>query len=89
MNVCKRVLFQGHVHGVGFRYTARSLAERFAVSGFVKNLPDQRVELVAEGEAGEVERFLDAVGRQMAEHIQSREEHDQPAQGFAKFEIRM
>jgi len=89
MNVCKRVLYQGHVQGVGFRYTAHNLAQRFAVGGYVKNLLDRRVELVAEGEIGEVDRFLETVARQMSEHIQSREEHEQPAQGFAKFEIRM
>ena len=89
MNVCKRVLYQGHVQGVGFRYTAYGLAHRFTVAGYVKNLPDGSVELAVEGESGEVDRFLEAVARQLAEHIQSREEHDQPAQGFARFEIRM
>ena len=49
MNVCKRVLFQGHVQGVGFRYATHGLAQRFAVAGYVRNLADGRVELVAEG----------------------------------------
>ena len=89
MNVCKRVLYEGHVQGVGFRYAAHGLAQGFAVAGYVKNLPDRRVELVAEGDATEVERFLQAVARQMAEHIDSRQEHEQPARGYTTFEIRM
>ena len=44
--------FSGHVQGVGFRYTTRSVASRFAVTGYVRNLPDGRVELVAEGGSG-------------------------------------
>jgi len=89
MNVCKRVLYEGQVQWVGFRYTTQSLAHRFAVAGYVRNLPDRRVELVAEGQAGEVERFLEAVARRMAEYIHTREENDEPAHGFVKFEIRM
>lgn len=89
MKVCKRVLYQGRVQGVGFRYATHGLAQRFTVAGYVKNLPDRRVELMAEGDAGEVERFLQAVTRQMAEHIESRQEYDAAVQEFATFEIRM
>ena len=88
MKVGKRVLYQGHVQGVGFRYTARSVAHGFAVAGFVRNLADGRVELVAEGEAAEVERFLDALARQMAEYVENRHEQDQAVQGYTTFEIR-
>ena len=45
----REVYYQGRVQGVGFRYAVRSLARRFAVDGFVRNLSDGRVELVAEG----------------------------------------
>ena len=37
------------MQGVGFRYAVERLARRFPVTGFVKNLSDRRVELVAEG----------------------------------------
>ncbi len=89
MKVCKRVQYQGHVQGVGFRYATHDLAQRFAVAGYVKNLPDRRVELVAEGEAAEVGRFLQAVARQLAEHIELRQEYDEAVQEFTEFEIRM
>src|SRR5688572_25939207 len=55
------VLYSGRVQGVGFRYTTRSIARKYQVSGFVRNLPDGRVELVAEGAAHELEAFLGEV----------------------------
>ncbi len=88
MKVSKRVIYTGHVQGVGFRYTARSIAQGFAIAGFVRNAPDGSVELAAEGEAAEVTRFLDALARQMAEFIDNRQEQDQPVQGYTGFEIR-
>ena len=55
------VLYSGHVQGVGFRYTARSVARGFEVAGTVRNLPDGRVELVVEGESPELEAFRQAI----------------------------
>jgi acylphosphatase len=56
-----QVFFEGHVQGVGFRYTVRHIAKGFNVTGWVRNLPDGRVELQAGGEAEEVRAFLDAI----------------------------
>jgi acylphosphatase len=53
-----RVYFSGRVQGVGFRYTVREAARGYDVAGYVKNLPDGRVELVAEGDVTELEEFL-------------------------------
>ena len=50
--------YSGHVQGVGFRYTTLSIARGYNVAGFVQNLPDGRVELVAEGEKHEIDAFL-------------------------------
>ena len=47
----------------GFRFTTERIASRFAVDGFVKNLPDGRVLVVVEGEAKELDRFLAEVQR--------------------------
>jgi len=46
MMVCKLVRYRGCVQGVGFRYTARRLAEGFPVAGYVRNLSSGEVELV-------------------------------------------
>jgi acylphosphatase len=55
------VHFSGHVQGVGFRYTAVHLARQFPVAGYVENLPDGRVLLVAEGEQTDLDAFLAAL----------------------------
>jgi len=44
------VVFSGQVQGVGFRYTTREYAQRLGVTGWVKNLPDGRVEMMAQGD---------------------------------------
>jgi acylphosphatase len=51
------VLYSGRVQGVGFRYTAKTVATGFEVTGTVRNLPDGRVELVAEGKDIELKAF--------------------------------
>jgi acylphosphatase len=55
------ILYSGNVQGVGFRYAAREVAEGFDVCGTVRNLPDGRVELVAEGDMRELESFRKAI----------------------------
>ena len=85
----KTVLYRGDVQGVGFRFTAQRAASGFAVTGFVRNLPDGRVQLVAEGERGEVDSFIDAVADHMADHIDDVQQTEAPAEGtFTAFEIR-
>ena len=61
MRVARRYLIGGRVQGVGFRYFAEDAARREGVRGWVRNLPDGRVEAVAEGEAESVERFERAI----------------------------
>ncbi|MGD1085157.1 MAG: acylphosphatase, partial [Verrucomicrobiota bacterium] len=51
------VLYAGNVQGVGFRYTVTTVVTGFEVTGTVGNLPDGRVELVAEGSRDELEAF--------------------------------
>jgi len=55
------VFYSGHVQGVGFRYTAKTVATGFEIAGIVRNLPDGRVELVAEGSRAELEAFRAAI----------------------------
>lgn len=55
------VFFSGHVQGVGFRYTAKSVATGFEITGIVRNLSDGRVQLVAEGERAELEAYVVAI----------------------------
>jgi acylphosphatase len=55
------ILYSGRVQGVGFRYATKSVAMGFEVTGVVRNLPDGRVELTAEGAPGELEAFQQAI----------------------------
>jgi len=56
-----QVFYEGHVQGVGFRFTVRHIAKGFDVTGWVRNLPDGRVELQVTGVEDEVRAFLDQV----------------------------
>lgn len=83
------VHYSGHVQGVGFRFRARSVAQQFQVSGFVRNLEDGRVQIVAEGEKDELLAFLREIDQQMARFIRDKNVAWQKAQGqFDKFDIR-
>lgn len=61
MPIRLHVYYSGHVQGVGFRYSVKQLSLEFDVTGWVKNLPDGRVELVVEGERDELETFQAAI----------------------------
>ncbi|MEX0775364.1 MAG: acylphosphatase [Phycisphaeraceae bacterium] len=65
--------FTGSVQGVGFRFSTRSIARAHKVAGYVQNLPDGRVRLVAEGEPADVYAFVRDVARNMATHIQEQD----------------
>lgn len=88
MNVCKRVYYSGHVQGVGFRFTAERLAARFAVAGFVRNLPGGEVELVVEGDEAEVSAFLAAIRDRMSHYVANSRVNDETPQGYSEFCIR-
>ena len=85
----REVFYQGMVQGVGFRFTTRQLAARFAVTGYVQNLADGRVLLVAEGDAGEVQRFLDSVHMKLGQYVtQTSQRVSAPTGKFGEFDIR-
>jgi acylphosphatase len=63
MIVARRFLISGHVQGVGFRYFAEARATVEGVHGWVRNLPDGRVETLVEGELESVNRVEAALRR--------------------------
>ena len=65
----RTVHFSGHVQGVGFRYTAQSIASGLGAVGLVRNLPDGRVELIAEGTLEELDRLQQAVTDAMRSNV--------------------
>ena len=85
-----QVFYEGHVQGVGFRYTVKQIAKGFDVMGWVKNLRDGRVELQASGEEAEVRAFLDAILQsELRAHIRNHTESPPSTPPAARgFEIR-
>ncbi len=79
--VARLVRYTGRVQGVGFRATVAGLAHDHPVTGWVRNLPDGRVELFAEGAADAVARFLDAVRTYWEDYIEDEEVEDRPPTG--------
>ncbi|MBU1913485.1 MAG: acylphosphatase [Candidatus Omnitrophica bacterium] len=57
------VFYSGRVQGIGFRYTAQNIAENLGIYGWVKNLEDGRVEIVAESEEKNLKEFLDKISK--------------------------
>lgn len=57
------MIVSGRVQGVGFRYFTCRLAANYPVTGYVRNLPDEDVEIVAEGEKWAVESFIEEAVR--------------------------
>jgi acylphosphatase len=85
----RTVHFSGHVQGVGFRYTAQSIATKHGVRGYVRNLPDGRVEVVMEGSDNEMDQVLKEVQQRMESYIRKVHVEESPAGGeFADFSVR-
>ena len=87
--VRRRVLVSGRVQGVFYRDTCRRLARRHGVAGWVRNLPDGRVEAAFEGPPSAVAAMVRwaAEGPEHATvtHVA---EHEEPPEGATTFEIR-
>jgi len=82
------IFYSGHVQGVGFRYTVKQVAAGFEVAGTVRNLPDGRVELVAEGSVDELKAFRQAIRDEGLDHFIRDEQMEWgEAQGLRGFEI--
>lgn len=83
----RRVVYSGRVQGVGFRATCRWIARGYDIVGYVRNLPDGRVELVAEGDPLEITRFQEAVQAELGGfirglHAETQPVGDPPLSGF-------
>jgi acylphosphatase len=63
------VIFRGQVQGVGFRYTTNIVAKSFPVTGYVMNLRDGTVRLVAEGTRASVSKLIQRVEGELGSYI--------------------
>ena len=82
--------FEGHVQGVGFRFTTVQIAVRFDITGYVQNLMDGDVSVVAEGTERELLAFLDALRASLIyRYVRQERIHWMEATGeYAGFEVR-
>ncbi len=62
--------YSGRVQGVGFRFTAESVARELRITGWVKNLRDGRVEIIAEADEDTLNEFLNKVNQVFSQYIQ-------------------
>ena len=71
----RHIIYRGQVQGVGFRMTTVRIAKRFHITGYVKNLADGSVELIAEGEREEIRSFIAELEERMEANIREKTEN--------------
>jgi acylphosphatase len=65
----RQVIFIGRVQGVGFRYTAHRIAHRHQLTGFVRNLPDGTVEMLAQGPAQNIDDCIQDIKEYFGDYL--------------------
>jgi acylphosphatase len=84
-----RVIVSGHVQGVGFRWICAQEAAARGIRGYVRNLPDGRVEAAFEGDDEAVDGMVEwARGGPQWASVESLDAADEPPEGDAEFRIR-
>ena len=83
------IFYSGRVQGVGFRYTAESIAHRLELTGWVRNLPDGRVELVCEGPKERIDAlFSEIQDSSLGRHIKKTDcLWEEPTNEFKEFRV--
>jgi acylphosphatase len=83
------VYYSGRVQGVGFRFSVEAIAVELGLAGWIKNLPDGKVELVCEGKEEDLHKLLAKIDGQFSRFIQQKNINWMPATGeFSTFEIK-
>ena len=86
--VRRHIIFYGYVQGVGFRWKARHTAERFGISGWVRNLEDGSVEMEAEGTERDIDDLIVALENHTWGSVERIESERVPVHGDYCFEVR-
>jgi acylphosphatase len=85
----REVRYSGRVQGVGFRFRTIRVARHYEVAGYVRNLPDGDVELVAEGNRDQLDQFLAEIGELLGGYIRNtRSDTTAPTGEFTAFDVR-
>jgi acylphosphatase len=90
MTAAAHIIVRGLVQGVGFRYFVARHASRFNLEGYVKNVDNGDVEIIAEGDRGSIEMLIKEVkvGPRSAHVSDCRIEWIQPGNSNKGFDIR-
>ena len=86
--VRKHIVFHGSVQGVGFRYYSEKKANQLALTGWVKNLTDGRVEAELQGQAELVDSFVERISQRGRIVVEFVEEEDRELCYEEGFEVR-
>jgi len=67
--IAKHIIFAGRVQGVGFRFTALSIANRYELTGQVRNLPNKTVEMIAQGHPDDIADCIRDISESLGAYI--------------------
>ncbi len=76
--LAKRIIFTGTVQGVGFRFSANSVAQRYRLTGYVRNLSNGSVEMLIQGRPDDIDDCLSEIGESFAGYIRDTKIQDLP-----------
>jgi len=76
--VARLIIFVGRVQGVGFRFTAHRMANRHQLTGFVRNLPDGNVEMLAQGQLEDIDDCIRDIKEDLTGYVKETKIDDVP-----------
>ena len=76
--VAKHIIFTGRVQGVGFRFTAHRVANHHQLTGFVRNLPNGSVEMLAQGQLEVIDDCIRDIEEEFAGYVRETKIDDVP-----------
>ena len=76
--IAKHIIFKGNVQGVGFRYTSQRIAGRHQLTGYVHNLPDSSVEMLAQGQARDIDDCISDIQNSFGGYIRETKINELP-----------
>lgn len=77
--IARHIIFTGHVQGVGFRFTAHRMALRHGLTGFVRNLMDGTVEMLAQGSPEDIDNCVRDIRNSFGGYVKEAIINDVPA----------
>lgn len=88
--VYKTITVKGRVQGVGFRFSAREKARKYGIKGYVKNLPNGDVEIMAIGPEHSVDEFIRWCNEGPAfAHVNDMEIEETEPKNYQTFDVKL